>query len=59
VIHGRGKDTALGKPKTLSTFPPPRRRSLEVSSTKVCGGEKETKEQSNGVTENLMLIMPP
>ena len=34
---GRGKDAALGKHKTLSTFPPPRRRCDKL--TKVCGGE--------------------
>jgi len=35
-LDGRGKDAALGKHRTLSTFPLPRRRSLEVNSTKVC-----------------------
>src|SRR5439155_12480711 len=29
--YGRGKDAALGKHRTLSTFPPPRRRSFEVT----------------------------
>jgi hypothetical protein len=29
------------------------------SSTKVCWGEKETKEQSNGVSENLVAKMRP
>jgi hypothetical protein len=29
---------------------------LKKRSTKVCGGEKETKEQSNGVSENLLEI---
>ena len=33
---GRGKDAALGKHRTLSTFPPPRQLSLEQRSTKVC-----------------------
>jgi len=28
-LDGRGKDAALGKHKTLSTFPPPRRRKLD------------------------------
>jgi len=28
-LDGRGKDAALGKHKTLSTFPPPRRRGLD------------------------------
>jgi len=27
---------------------------LEECSTEVCGGEKETKQQSNGVPENLL-----
>src|SRR5262249_60366845 len=51
----RGKDAALGKPRTLSTFPPLLRRTLDI--TKVCGGEKETNQQSNGVSENLLAIM--
>ena len=32
---------------------------LEQRSTKVCGGEKKTKEQSNGVSENLVAKMRP
>jgi hypothetical protein len=32
---------------------------IEQRSTKVCGGEKETKEQSNGVSENLVALMRP
>ena len=32
---------------------------LEPRSTTVCGAEKETKEQSNGVSENLVAIMRP
>jgi transposase len=28
-LDGRGKDATLGKHRTLSTFPPPRRRALE------------------------------
>jgi RNA-directed DNA polymerase len=33
---GRGKDAALGKHKTLSTFPPQLQREIEKSSTEVC-----------------------
>jgi hypothetical protein len=31
----------------------------KISSTEVCCAEKETKQQSNGVSENLVLIMRP
>jgi hypothetical protein len=34
-------------------------QSFVVSFTKVCGGEKETKELSNGVSENLVAKMRP
>jgi hypothetical protein len=34
-LDGRGKDAALGKQKTLSTFPPPRRRAFSLIPT-VC-----------------------
>ena len=58
-LDGRGKDAALEQHKTLSTFPSPRRLSLKMIPPKVCGGEKETKEQSNGVSENLVAKMRP
>jgi hypothetical protein len=54
-----GKDAPLGKHRALSTFSPVTTTNLRNSSTKVCGGEKETKSQSNGVPENLIAQMRP
>src|SRR5262249_7423755 len=57
-LDGLGKDAALGKHKTLSTFPPPR-RGLEQHSTQVCGREMETNESSSCVSEDLWLNCVP
>ena len=59
MLDGRGKDAALGKHRTLSTFPPPRRRRLLKVPPRSAEGEKETKEQYNDVPENLNAQMRP
>jgi hypothetical protein len=56
---GRGKDAALGKHKTLSTFPPPRRRMLDRVLPRSAEERRRREEQPNGVPENLMAKMRP
>ena len=59
LLDGRGKDAALGKHKTLSTFPPPRRRMLDRVLPRSAEERRRRDEQPNGVPENLVAKMRP
>ena len=58
-LDGRGKDAPLGKHKTLSTFPPPRPRTLDRVLPRSAEERRRRKEQPNGVSENLVAKMRP
>jgi hypothetical protein len=53
------EDAALGKHKTLSTFPPSRRRMSDRVPPRSAEERRRRKEQPNGVPENLKAKMRP